>query len=117
MKESFGSNGVEVERFVGGLNFFVIFLLEWCVLGWLLGEDVAPFGGDGVEDVKWVCDGLAVVVDSSESCGVFVLEVSKAFVLVLLEVFLPVVDAVVFLLLFEVLLYGQECVDDCLALR
>ena len=116
MEESFGSNGVEVERFVGGLNFFVKFLLERCVLGWLLGEDVAPFCGDGVEDVKWVCDGLAVVVDSPESCGVFVLKICETFVFVLLEVFLPVVDAVMFLLLVEVLLYGEECVDDSLAL-
>ena len=106
-----------MEGFVGGFDFVVVFLLERRVLGWLLGEDVAPFGSDGVKDVKWVCHCLAVVVDSSESCGVFILEVSKAFVFVLLEVFLPVVDAVVFLLLFEVLLYGQECVDDCLALR
>ena len=73
-------------------------------MGWLLGEDVAPVGGDGVKYVDWVCDGLVVMVDSSEAGGVFIFEVGKTLVLVLLKTVLPAVDAVVFLLLSVVLL-------------
>ena len=43
-------------------------------------------------------------------------EVSVAFVFVLLKVIFPVVDTVVFLLLFEMVLCGKESVNDGLAL-
>jgi hypothetical protein len=82
----------------------------------LLGEDVAPVGGDDVEYVNWVNGGLVVVIDSSETGGMFVFEVSVAFVFVLLEVVFPVVDTIVFLLLFEMVLCGKESVNDGLAL-
>ena len=73
---------------------------------WLLGADVTPVGGDGVEYVDWVNGGLVVVIDSPKAGSVFVFEISVAFVFVLLKVIFPVVDTVVFLLLFEMMLCG-----------
>ena len=117
MEKGVSSYGVEVEGFVGGFDLVIVFLLERWKLGWLLSKDFTPFGSDGVENINRVSDSLVVMVDGSEAGGVFIFEVSKTLVLVLLQVVLPVVDAVVFLLLVEVLLYGEECVDDSLALR
>ena len=115
MEKGVGSDGVEVEGFEGGFDLVVVFLLERWKLGWFLGKDVTPFGSDSVKYVDWVSDGL-VMVDSSKAGGVFVFEVGKALVLILLKTVLPIIDAVVFLLLFVVLLYGEQCIDDGLAL-
>ena len=116
MEKGVGSDGVEVEGFEGSFDLVVVFLLERWKLGWLLSKDFTPFGSDGVKYVDWVCDGLVVMVDSSEAGGVFIFEVGKTLVLVLLKTVLPIIDAVVFLLLFVVLLYGEQCIDDGLAL-
>ena len=82
----------------------------------MLGEDVAPVGGDGVKYVDRVNGSLVVVIDSPQAGSVFVFEISVAFVFVLLEVVFPVVDTVVFLLLFEMMLCGKESVNDGLTL-
>ena len=106
MEESVGRDGVEVERFVGGFDLVVVFVLEWHVLGWLLSEDVAPVDGDGVKYVDRVNGGLVVVIDSPKAGSVFVFEIGVAFVLVLLQVAFPVVNAAVLVLCFLVLLCG-----------
>ena len=105
-----------MEGFVGGFDFIVVFLLERWKLGWLLCQDFTPFGSDGIKNVNRVCDGLVVMINGSETGGVFIFEVGKTLVFVLLKTVLPAVDAVVFLLLFVVLLEREKCVDDSLAL-
>ena len=116
MEEGVSSDGVEVVGFVGGFDLIIIFLLERWELGWLLCEDFTPFGSDGIKNVNRVCDGLVVMINGSETGGVFIFEVGEALVLVLLQAVFPVIDAVVLLLLFVVLLYRKKCVDDGLAL-
>ena len=63
---------MKVERFVGGFDFAVVFLLKRWKMGRLMGEDVAPLGGNGIKYVDSVSNSLVVMVNGSEAGGMFI---------------------------------------------